>query len=544
MQPATKNPSKSLFLPAIFLLLAGSVLLLHRLGWHTLSDNCSPLSCIPGKLPGGGRLVLVAGMNDPGKFFSAFLRTGAGSALAETDTVKNIHKILPGISEAADTDACTGMLGSFAAAALYVFEEEKPLWLAVTVPDDIPKMERILAERYPAQEDIVTVSGNVDIYGSSGMYYAVTRGNFLISNSAALLKNAAVTSENGKGSFHDKIQHLEDIKNPSCDLFTYIYSRELADLLKVIYKDTNLFFLAPSVSATVYQEYFFGSGIKIITYMWPGKREYSLNRESVLVNALPERPILAGAVTGMLRKKDILNNKNSRILNYLAGKGIKIKEWMPDYIGDEAGYSILGPSPATINTALPGMIFYIEIESREKAEQIYSEMENMIGMNMNEKTRSGKKFKDIEIPVIFGQKIQLCVFPVRIRKREFLCIVTSEDIVDEVADMTGGRRRVLRESPYWARVSGNMPGKYSSFSYADINALSATVGLFIADIGVPGLKGFLATSPFSWMGPAVSATVESPGHSAVHTYIPIRDLDREQWDDIFLSFGKLSGKSR
>jgi hypothetical protein len=253
------------------------------------------------------------------------------------------------------------------------------------------------------------------------------------------------------------------------------------------------------------------------------------------LNLVPERPLFAGAV-----------NKSGQLADSgdIAGSDMLPRELYADIkeniianVDGEIGYSILGPSGESEDSLLPGMAVNFRVSNKDNAEKISGYVKEMLGSQMTTGEYSGIPYSEVSIPLLFGQKINVSLATIKYGGNIYVVTASPAKSLFKIIDIAAGKSKSLKESPRWRGVAKFLPDTYSGYSYVDANAVSNTVGVFVARLRRDkALENFLASAPLSWVGPSGSAVTLNEAGATVHTYMPMQDLSREKWDEIIKSF--------
>ncbi|MDA3792696.1 MAG: DUF3352 domain-containing protein [Elusimicrobia bacterium] len=549
------------------LIIIGAVAVVGVVAWGLRYNFSMPalrgdtlLTYVPHKSPGGS-LAGVAGINrladkyyeiKKTQFYKSFRAGELYNLLkdnASFEGVMNSGQINLNVRDELDTQKVMDIIGDKFIVALYRAKPE-PEYIIISKIDDKSGVKSVLYNALKNSE--LTVDNykgtGIDAYSRSG-YYSLYKGYLVAGNSIGLIKKTMelIAGEESVTNFNSVYPQIEDSMDANADGYIFTVNKELKNIIE---KYTDNQWQSPKLKTTkglyTYQEFYNRDGIYIKSRGYFAEKENDKNSpqkstpktgesESLTINLIPGRPLVAGA----------LNNTGSSLKDYdrLGGKETvgrelydRIDKGIINNIDGEAGYAILGPENEDIKSILPRLVIYLKVKNRAAAEKISGHVEDILGVEMKDKKYKDNSYKTASIPLLFGQKIKVSICSLKYKGNVYFIIASPFDVLEKVIDISRGELKSLKESPEWREISKFLPKKYNGYSYADVNAVSNTVGVFIAKLrGKKELENFLKTAPFSWIGPSASVGSADDDSTIVHTYIPMQDLSRENWDKIFES---------
>lgn len=434
--------------------------------------------------------------------------------------------------------------------AVYKSDSDTPDYILVSSIKDVTGIKEVFYRALENKELAVSeyLNVNINVY-SEKYFYTVLEGTFILGSSLDLIKRVIDIKKNQSklSNFNTVFPWVEEKIDASYDGYIFSANKELSNMAGNLIPKSNFYISRvgePAVSFTL-QKFKFDKGLFVKSFgklkkKKPLPRIKEALSASKSIGIIPDRPLLAGGSNSFNTDSSLGESISGTILNYFKQRNIDLNEEILNNLGSEVSFAILGPSPESINMALPGLLIYFEIKNKEKQQEIYEKLEKIFNIDATEEEYSNIKYKKVEFPVFFGQKIQVCAVPITIKGKYFIALITSEKIIEYVINLTRGRGKSLVRSPAWKEITNYLPREYLSFSYADINGLTRTVGLFVANLrGNSKLESFFEIDPFSWIGPSGSVTTYSQNLLIVQTYFPMQDLSSDKWKEIFKSLYSL-----
>ncbi len=382
----------------------------------------------------------------------------------------------------------------------------------------------------------------IDSYSRDG-YYTLYNSHLVAGNSMGLIKNTMelISGSENVTNFNSLYPELEKGMDVGADGYIFTVNKELKKIIDNYSNNTEaLSALRKTEGVYTYQEIYFKDGIYIKSRgSGSVKKEETKsgdlkNVRSLTLNLVPQSPLLAGAVnnTTVLKNYDKIGSRN------IVGQNIyhRIDKDIISNIDGEAGYAILGPEEGKMSSILPGLAIYLEVKSSDVAQKVSANVEDILGVEMKSKKYKQNSYRSASLPLLFSQDIKISRATIEYGGKIYVVIASPSRVIEKIIDISRGRQASLKKSSAWRGVSEFLPKKYSRYSYVDPNAISNTVGLFLAKLrGNKDMENFLNTAPFSFIGPSASAGSIDDGGTVVYTYIPVQDLNRENWNKIFNS---------
>jgi len=497
----------------------------------------SLLSLIPEKFSGKS-IVGVIGVNDFHQVYGDIKKTNFFEALKNSDFYLKLTNNSSFNEE--KEKKILQHIGKEAVFAVYESEGKLNFLLLSKINDKTGLKE--LAVNIKNNNSSVEYK-NVKVNTAGNFYYCLENKIAALSETEELIYQYidVMKNESKEKNFTAAFPWVESVMDRSAAGFTFISKKELSEnLSRYSQQKFNFKEYAGNSPNQVYQEYRFDRGFVAKSYV--RKREAggeSETGEAHSLALLPHRPIVAGAVTSVNFKEQWKKINRTGYVSVL-NQNVDVKEKIIPEFSGELGYAVLGPTSESLNSALPVMAVVAFTKTFEGTELIKEEVFNLLNLDPEQTEYKGTSYEKAEFPLFFGQKIQICSVSLKYKGRNFIAVTTSEDALQTIIELSKGKGRSLRKSSAWKDISGFLPSDYSSVSYADINALLGTVGLFLANIrGNTELTDFIHAGPFSWAGPLGSASISSGEYTIISSYLPVRDLSIEKWDEILSALNKL-----
>lgn len=493
------------------------------------------LTYIPGRIK-NKPLNFVIGVRDFKNVYKDIKSTNFYKAFIECELYKQ-HPSLDTIIDTVGKEFIFAAYGSGCVDLEYVF---------ILRIQDKTGLKQLLYDIFKKDITVVQTYRDIEINAYSNKdFYVVDSGIFIAANSVDLIKNIIDIKKqvSGLSNFNAIHPWVEEKMDSSADGFTFTSNREIVNLINDV-AEKRLKFQTPisgSLAAYTFHEFYIDRGIFIKSY----SKSQNIKIQPALsvpasIRFIPARVLLASLNTDLDIGRwtaDLSNNQSFDVFRYL---NIDFKKDFVPYLGKEYGYAILGPSAETIKLALPGLILYGETKDQESQNKLEDKIKEILNVEMEEIEYSRLKYNSAKIPVFLGQKIEMCMVGLKVKGKRFIAITTSKKITEDIIDLSRGKKSGFKKSPEWREISRFLPEKFSILSYADFNALTRTVGLFIAGLrGDNDLENFLRKDPFSWIGPTGSASIFHEKYITVHTYFPMQDLTLDMWKEILKSLTPL-----
>jgi hypothetical protein len=398
--------------------------------------------------------------------------------------------------------------------------------------------------RYFSGNKLIEKYNDIEIYSIPEMgYYAILPGMIVSAGTKEIIKEVVDLKNNiskikNFNAVYDWVENEMDLSAAGY-LFTsneqsYALINEMLD--QFLYMNNIL--TGASLPA-MYHEFRFKKGLYVKSYgKFKSGSEYDLAAASPkAIKFIPDKILLANINMGQnFRKFDEWSGKNE-ILDYINDE---LKNNILPYLGRETGYAIFGPSAQSMSLVMPNLVVYGEVKDSQSQEKIYSNIKNIINVDMKKISHFGMEYDYAEVPLFFGQKIVVCMIGLDVDGKSFLAITSSKDSVEDIIELYKGKELGFADSPAWREISLFIPEKFSGFSYADFNALSLTVGMYIAKMRRnEELEGFIKTAPLAWLGPSGSASLFMEDHIEVYSYFPVQDLSTGMWKKIIVALEEL-----
>ncbi|MEA3506087.1 MAG: hypothetical protein U9R36_01115 [Elusimicrobiota bacterium] len=496
------------------------------------------LTYVPSESP-GGKLAAVAGINNVKDIYKDIQKTNFYKSLIESN-LSSLKNIKEKKFDAEVSDIMNVIGRQFVGAVYSASPEAKYIVIGkIRDPEKVSSVVNALSDSEIAADE--HNGAGIGTYKEKG-FYTFFREHIIAGNSLELVKESMdlISGDDSITNFNALYPHIEEEMDPGADGYLFTQNKELAKIAdEYSNKELPSSALDKAGRAYTYREFFLNKGlyVKSVSYSDRYKEVSSKSGESpsATLNLVPQRPLFAGAVNKAGQLADSGKIAGSDMLP--RELYIDIKDKIIENVDGEIGYVLLGPSKESADSLLPGMGIYLRASSAESAGKIAEYVKSMLGSQMSSKEYSGVPYSDVLVPLLFGQKINISLATVKYKGNIYVVIASPAESLYKIIDISGGNSRSLKESPEWRGVVKFLPDNYSSYSYVDANAISNTVGVFIARLRRDeALENFLESSPLSWIGPSGSAVTLNKESTAVHTYIPMQDLDREKWDEIISSF--------
>ncbi len=513
-----------LFLSCIFLFLLGYWVFKNSLNIPVIKEQ-SLIACIP--VNTNKPLAAVVGIRDFKHTYNRIKTTNFYKSLINEDEKETGFKIAHSIdSELADK---LNVLKKETLLAVYGKKVEELECIVISRIGSMTKLKhalyKISGKAVPSHEKY---KGKTINKYHENLYYSMFSRIMVISNSKNMIKKV-IDIKNPDSELNNFIMSYPWVKDKmdlSSDVYIFSSSKPAIEIINEIagkkFKFQTL--ITYSAESYIYSELFFNKGVYMKSYSREDKSSGDmLHRTPVAIRFLPGKLLIAGFNAG-------IDTGLLKVLRYI---NIDVENDFIPYFADEFGYAILGPSVHTINLALPGLVIYGQVKDSESYGKIEGKIKEALGLRMEKAKYSGVKYNTASIPVFMGQNIEICTIGLKVKGKRFIAVTTSKKITEDIIDIVKGKKKSFKSSPSWREISRFLPKKFSNFSFADLNALSRTVGMFIARYTANRpLENLLKRDPFSWIGPTGSTRISDGEYLEVYTYIPMQDLTVSVWEQI------------
>ncbi|NLB34406.1 MAG: hypothetical protein GX817_01075, partial [Elusimicrobia bacterium] len=285
---------------------------------------------------------------------------------------------------------------------------------------------------------------------SEGLVYAYTGEHIIVSNNPRLIKDSVDLIKGGRGSLHSVHPWMEANlkKNPAG--FAYISYKEAS---KVMGPLANLAFW------TEYAFYEFEIDKGIISRSFHPDSQACYAGEKFRTKALeliPRRPILAGAVTGVDPQAEYLKIKSDKKMSALTGiasENLNVSRDIVPLLGSRFAFALMGPSDDFVGSSLPVFMLLAEAADSGSLEKLYDLSSDILGVDMQEKEYSNKKYMVAEFPLFLGQSMEIYSIPVKKNSEDYLAITSSQALAEDLIDLSLGKATSLKKSPEWKEIS-------------------------------------------------------------------------------------------
>jgi hypothetical protein len=481
-------------------------------------------------------LAAVLGINDLRQVYQLMEKTNLSKVLKKSRLVSLLNDKKPHdrLLELIDKDSVVVIYGS---------KYKKLKYLAISrLSADATLINFI--NRHFSGNKLVEKYNDIEIYSIPEMgYYSILTGMIVSAGTKEIIKEvidmkSGVSKIENFNAVYDWVENEMEISAAGY-LFTsneqsYALINEMLDRFLHM---RNI--LTGAGLPAMYHEFRFKKGLYVKSYgKFKSDYEYDLAAASPkAIKFIPDKMLLANINMGQnFRKLDEWSGKNE-ILDYINDE---LKNNILPYLGQETGYAIFGPSAQSMTLVMPNLVVYGEVKDPQSREKLYSNIKNIIKVDMKKISHLGMEYDYAEVPLFFGQKIEVCMIGLDVDGKIFMAITSSKDSVEDIIELYKGKEAAFAASPAWREISSFIPDKFSGFSYADLNALSLTVGMYIARMRRnEELEGFIKTAPLAWLGPSGSANLFMENHIEVYSYFPVQDLSAGMWKKIIFALEEL-----
>lgn len=494
------------------------------------------LTYVPVKIANKKPLIGVLGVNNFKQIYNKITKTNFYKTISskegiEQDNNKDFKNI---------KNKILNLLGDKFILAAYKSDKEYPEWYIISKIKGMKKTKNILSDFSREKLILKERYKNLEIKGFKDYFYWVVFDNLLIAGkSRENIKN--IIDIKNKSSriknFNIMYPWVERKMNKLADGFVFSSNRKILGLMQEISgkRLTNKKVL--SDLKPTYSEFFLGKGIMVKSYIKSEEKEaveLTNNIDNVFIDIVPQKPLLA-----VINKNADIESwwkraSDSEYFNLFNKREISLEDDVIPLLGDEVGYVLSGPEIQKGKMPLPNGLVFGEVENSDAQTELIDKLKKFVGLKIKDERYRGVEYSYTEISLFFGEKIQVCIIPLEYKGKHYVAIAKSKDFANNTINLSKGRGKNITQNPYWSEIKNYLPEKFSVFSLTDINGLSNTIGVFIADLkNDDKLEDFLRTSPFSWMGPLGSMIFYKDGYTVTHSYLPIKDLGRKKWKEIF-----------
>lgn len=496
------------------------------------------LSIIPSETRKTGTVIAAIGVNNLERVYSEVISTSFYEALKESGLYQKLTGGLLTDTEAesevpAQKEKIIGLLGKKALVSFYGSPAAGYSFLAVSRIGDLTGVKELIHGAALDKDEIYSSHRDVPIilFSKEGLY-AFTDGYLLLSSREELLKASIdlIKEENASGSLHAAHSWMEEKLGRESDLFAFISNKEASRSFGPL--------ASPAIrSEFSFYEVTFDDGIKIRSF-YPHSAEAAsrVRFNDSALGLIPRSPILAGAISGVdVREKyeSISSDRGMLPLSSMVDEDLDIQRDILPLLGSSFAYALMVPSEESRAQALPVFMILAEAADKGALNQLYKLTEKILGIDMITEKYEGIEYKRANFPAFLGQRLEVSAVGLSAGSKHFLALTTSEMLTEKIIDLSTGKGESLKTSPEWRGISRRFPSHYSGISYADMNALLGTAGLFYASItGREELRGLIQAGPLSWAGPLGSAVNFESGFRVSDSYLPIQDLSIQKWSQI------------
>ncbi|MFH1414849.1 MAG: hypothetical protein ABIH89_02030 [Elusimicrobiota bacterium] len=505
---------------------------------------------------GKKQLLAVICLGNPADIYDRIQNTGFHGALVKSplwkhEKTEKLQKLSLPDAKPGVTSTILKILNNNMLIAVYGSEYDKLEYALITKVKGVPGVKALAGSVMEWENTVQETYRDIHINSLAENLCFSLSGNLIVVTSSIELHKAVIDMKTGyedAGDINSGYPEAAGKIDVSADCFIFLSNRELHAVLSGVLREftgIHVDFRDPGSQKTCHNILFDrGLVIRSLLRDSTARKPEEDSAAPVSVGFLPGHILMAGISTRYEPEElsDSLERSAYGILGYL---DIDVKkDVIPDLSGGEAGYAILGPSRDIVGSALPGLIIFGQVKNRESIDRLTGVFKDSLNSDVKEMEYSGTKYLVAEIDLFMGQKAEICLLSMQLKKKQFVVVATSGKIVRDVIDHASGKKEGFIRSPEWREISRFLPDEFSVFSYADVNALSGTVGLFIAAIsGNSRLEAFLKTAPFSWIGPAGSASIFSDEEIEIYSYFPVQDLNQDSWTVILESLEGLIKKN-
>ncbi len=511
MKKSTKRILAAAAAVIVFLMLVWGIK--YRFGLGPAGEPL--LSYIPSYAGDEAPLSLAAGITNPGGVWSDLKRTNFFSALEQKGFYSgdSREKII------------LGSIGRSAAAAVYASPEGDSFYLLISRLRGPGRVMRGIHRHLSSEYSEIKQHGETGVYQSGDVFYAVSGRVFLASNSMDLIQKS-IKLKNGSGpqeSFNCVYGWVEGRISrrrsgfifTSGDNFKYAAAMLLGRESLLVNEDSG---------TDAYREFYFDRGIKVTSYK-PVSRERTPRGRSDALGLITEEAVFAQAFTDI----DFAE----------AGRNLFHRSIIDPALSDEFGkaVSVLGRegaialTPSRIPSAFPGIVIIAESMPgayREARDFI----ERALGVSLRSASSDSFDYEYGRLSLLFT-RLDISMGRLKSGRKEFIVIASSRDLFEKTAGVAAGKDKSLKQSSFWKETEKHIPSRYSSVYYADVGMFASAAGPFLGEfLSETGTVSFLAVRPLVWLGPVGGSSVEGREETRSYSYIPVRDLETEQWTDI------------
>ncbi|MFC2091307.1 hypothetical protein ACFLTD_00860 [Elusimicrobiota bacterium] len=521
---------------ALLMLCSGYIVIKQR---SILNKRRSLLSCVPVKFSDRDNIFIFGIKNAP-RLCNTMRKTRFFQVMKKSQYFPRIERsiIKTGIYNNDKVDQIIDMSVRDIIIAFYKNSNETVSFAIIANVCRLKKLIELLDELYLSEnkKEADTYNG-LRIYRSANNHaVCIYKGIFIVSNETVLLEKIVdlkkgLTPEVSFDTVYPWV--LKGIQRSS-DMFLFtsnnIMAKYIAEFIKKYFDmDVRERVL---ISHTLH-EIILDRGIYINSYSRDPAARKSAASFPLSIAFLPEKIILGGASVDM--------NIPSWILDYISRyTESSIDKSVIEETVKDSSYAILGPSVENINSVLPRCIYTFQAGNEILRTRIQEHLQKIFNTDFRKEIFNNIEYSFTELFFHVFKKIQICITKMDLKGKIFIIFTTSREVMEDVIRDCYGMGRFFIDTPVWKEYKKFFPKYFSSFVYADVNALIRTVGMFIADMSEEEkYVNFLDSDPFSWIGSVGSVTVYKEGYVDVHTYIPMQELSVDKWRDLINGFVRL-----
>ncbi len=361
---------------------------------------------------------------------------------------------------------------------------------------------------------------------SSGGVYALGEGLFFASNSPDLVKKAIdLKREKGRvRNFNSVYPWVEGKMARRSDGYFFSAGENLFRALGENLPPALRFIqLLPSRSAlhNIYAD----KGLKLHSYM-PRQGSGKQGRPDSL-EIMPSRPAFMQAAVDadleaavqMLTERNIISRKLSEDALGLAS----------ELEGEISAALFSSPRRGEV---VPGIVLFIRSAGSKAYEQSIQFLSSALDISFRHRETEEISYHYARLPLFFTS-MDISVGERKFKRNNFIMIASSRELFKRTASLTPHSEETFSQSSQWKKIKNHIPSNYSSAYYADMEYLSSALGPLLSVLSPdPSLREFLASSPFRWTSPAGGASISKKGFKKSYSFIPLRDLETEEWEEI------------
>ncbi len=488
-----------------------------RYRFSVLSTAGEPLlEYVPSSLEDRVPLSLAAGISVPSGIWSDLKKTNFFSALEEKGfyTQDSREKII------------LNAIGRSASAAVYASPQGDTYYLLLARLRGPSGVIRRLHRHFSSPENEIKQHGEVGIYQNGDIFYSISGRVFLASNSQELIKKSIDLKEGVRPaeSFNCLYGWVQERMSRRRSGFLFTSGENFKYAAALLLGPEFLLIEEDAQQPDAYREFHFDRGVKVVSYKPLSRERGTLGRARTL-ELIPEDAVLVQASPDIDFEKTAQTLFDRRIIDpALSGEFKKAVSLLEK----EAAIAVDSPR---LPSVVPGILILAEASPGAYA-PVRDFIQRSLGISFRSASYDNVEYEYGRLNLLFT-RLDVSMGLLKSGRKEFIAVASSRELFEKTAAVSAGKEKSLKHSGFWKETEKHIPSRYSSAYYADIEQFIASAGPFLGDFSSEaGTLSFLAVRPFRWLGPVGGAAVAEKDALRSYSYIPVRDLEENQWAEI------------